>query len=218
MPKQGVVFDFNGTLFWDTKLQNESWDCFLRNYGFSLNEEQKNKYIHGINAKDTFEYLFKREMGAEEVDRLTEEKEVIYRQMCLDEGMEFAPGAEDLIRFLKENEVEIAIATASAKNNVEFFIGHFHLLRFFKRDHIIFNDGTLRGKPHPDLFIKAINAIGIKPEETIIFEDSQAGLEAAKRAGAGNIIIVNSTNTTYFGFEYQQISHFDEFDRSLFLS
>jgi len=217
MQKQGVVFDFNGTLFWDTKLQNDSWDSFLRNYGLSLNEEQKNKYIHGINAKDTFEYLFKRDMGAEEVDRLTEEKEVIYRQMCLDEGMEFAPGAEELIRFLIENDVEIAIATASAQNNVEFFIEHFHLLRYFKRAHIIFNDGTLRGKPHPDLFTKAIKAIGTKPEVTTIFEDSHAGLEAAKRAGAGNIIIVNSTNTVYPGFHYRQISHFNKLDRSIFL-
>ncbi len=217
MPKQGVVFDFNGTLFWDTKLQNDSWDCFLRNYGFSLNEEQKIKYIHGINAKDTFEYLFKRKMRAEEVDRLTEEKEVFYRQMCLDEGMEFAPGAEALIRFLKENNVEIAIATASAKNNVEFFIEHFGLLRYFKRDHIIFNNGRLRGKPHPDLFAKAIEAIGTKPARTTIFEDSLAGLEAAKRAGAGNIVVVNSTNASYPGFDHQQICHFDEFDRSLFL-
>ena len=115
MQKQGVVFDFNGTLFWDTELQNRSWDKFLDKYEFKLSEEEKLTWVHGINAMDTFEYLFKRPCSAEEVFRLTEEKEVIYRKMCLEQGMEWAAGALELIEFLKENNVPIAIATASAK-------------------------------------------------------------------------------------------------------
>ena len=212
----GVVFDFNGTLFWDTHLQNESWDRFLEKYGFSLSEEEKKKYIHGINAKDTFEYLFKRELDDDEVYRLTEEKEVIYRSMCLEHGMQLAPGAEQLIRFLMSSGVALGIATASAKNNVDFFIQHFNLLSYFTPGHIIYNDGTMRGKPHPDLFNKAISALGTKPEETLIFEDSHAGIEAALRSGAAEVIIVNSANADYNGLPCRQITDFGEVDRSLF--
>lgn len=213
---KGVVFDFNGTLFWDTHLQENSWDRFLEKYDFTLNEEEKRKYIHGINAKDTFEYLFKRELDAAEVYRLTEEKEVIYRKMCLEHGMQLAPGAEELIRFLAGSGVALAIATASEKNNVEFFIRHFPLLNYFKREHIIFNDGTMRGKPHPDLFNKAIKTIGTKPEETLIFEDSHAGIESAIGSGAAKVVIVNSANAGYDGFSCQQIVDFSAVDRSLF--
>ena len=212
----GVVFDFNGTLFWDTHLQNESWNRFLEKYGFSLSEEEKKKYIHGINAKDTFEYLFKRELDDDEVYRLTEEKEVIYRSMCLEHGMQLAPGAEQLIRFLMSSGVALGIATASAKNNVDFFIQHFNLLDYFTPGHIIYNDGTMRGKPHPDLFNKAISALGTKPEETLIFEDSHAGIEAALRSGAAEVIIVNSANADYNGLPCRQITDFGEVDRSLF--
>ena len=216
MKIKGVVFDFNGTLFWDTHLQENSWDRFLEKYGFTLNGEEKKKYIHGINAKDTFEYLFKRELDDAEVYRLTEEKEVIYRTMCLEHGMQLAPGAEQLISFLADSGVALAIATASAKNNVEFFIQHFPLLTYFKREHIIYNDGTMRGKPHPDLFNKAIKTIGTKPEETMIFEDSHAGIESAKRSGAGKVVIVNSANADYDGFTHQQITDFAAVDRGLF--
>ncbi|WP_321348890.1 HAD family phosphatase [uncultured Draconibacterium sp.] len=212
----GVVFDFNGTLFWDTHLQNESWDRFLEKYGFSFSEEEKKKYIHGINAKDTFEYLFKRELDDSEVYRLTEEKEVIYRSMCLEHGMQLAPGAEQLIRFLMSSGVALGIATASAKNNVDFFIQHFNLLSYFTLGHIIYNDGTMRGKPHPDLFNKAISALGTKPEETLIFEDSHAGIEAALRSGAAEVIIVNSANADYNGLPCRQITDFGEVDRTLF--
>jgi len=218
MQNKGVVFDFNGTLFWDTKEQNDSWDVFLENYGLELSEVEKNKWVHGINAKDTFEYLFKRPVDNNEVDCLTEEKEVIYREMCLNEGMKWAPGALELIHFLKENNIPMAIATASAKNNVEFFIEQLDLLDHFKREHIIYNDGTLRGKPHPDLFTKAIEVLGLPAKNVTVFEDSLAGVEAAENAGAGAIIIVNGNEEHAKRYTHPIISHFNEFDRSSLVS
>lgn len=213
MLKYGVVFDFNGTLFWDTKLQNDSWDKFLAKYGFCLSDEEKDKYVHGINMKDSFEFLFKRKLDAGEVYCLSEEKETIYRQMCLEHGMGMAPGALDLIQFLKTKDVEIAIATASAKNNVEFFIEHFYLYDYFKPEHIIYNDGTMRGKPSPDLFNKAIAAIGVNKGRVTIFEDSLAGLESAKNSGARNVISVNWKGEKFTVCGFQNIRHFDEFER-----
>lgn len=218
MQKQGVVFDFNGTLFWDTELQNRSWDEFLVNYGLELSAEEKDTWMHGVNAKDTFEYLFKRPCSKEEVDRLTEEKEVIYRRMCLEEGMKWAPGALELIHFLKENNVPVAIATASAKNNVEFFIQHMGLLDYFSRDRIIFNDGTSRGKPHPDLFNKAILALGLSASGVTIFEDSISGVEAARNAGAANVVVVNGTPERFGKYNYSIITHFEQVDRNVFLN
>ena len=216
MKKQGVVFDFNGTLFWDTELQEKSWGKFLHKYGFELNEEERNTWIHGINAKDTFEYLFKRTCSAEEVHRLTEEKEVIYRGMCLEQGIKWAPGALELIEFLKENEVPVAIATASDKNNVDFFIEQLDLLKYFHSKNIIYNDGSMRGKPNPDLFNKAIDALGIPAKHVTIFEDSLAGVEAARNSGAGNVYVVNG-NGRFKKYDYPVISHFDQVDRTQFL-
>lgn len=217
MKQKGVVFDFNGTLFWDTELQNRSWDRFLEKHGFKLTTAEKHTWIHGINAKDTFEYLFQRACSPAEVYELTEEKEVIYRQMCLDQGMKWAPGAAELIEFLLENNVEIAIATAAAKNNVEFFIEQLDLLTFFKRERIIFNDGSMRGKPNPDLFSKAIETLDMKPEEVTIFEDSLAGVEAARRSGAGNIYIINGEKELFRNYNYPIISHFNQVDKSVFV-
>ncbi len=216
MNERAVVFDFNGTLFWDTKQQNDSWDQFLTKYNFRLSAEEKTTWVHGINAKDTFEYLFKRECTDDEVFRLTEEKEVIYREMCLEGKMELAPGAQSLIGFLKSNGIKIAIATAAGKNNVEFFIEHFNLLAYFDRENIIYNDGTVRGKPHPDLFNKAIEQLRVDKKQVTIFEDSLAGIEAAKNSGAGNVVVVNGNNEHHGIFNFPVIKDFNEFDRSVF--
>lgn len=52
-------------------------------------------------------------------------------------------------------------------------------------------DGILSGadverpKPAPDCFLEAMRREGCSPDETLVFEDSEIGLEAARRSGAG---------------------------------
>lgn len=181
-----------------------------------FSDREKQEYIHGRNGRDTFEYIFKRSITDDEIEELTEEKEIIYRQKCLNNIMEFAPGAISFIEYLIENEIEMAIATASGKKNVDFFIEHFDLLRYFREDHIIYNDGKARGKPFPDLFNSAIRVLGIAKEQITVFEDSTSGIDAANNAGVGNIIIVNSANKNFAQYNHQVIRHFDEVERGNF--
>jgi len=122
MEKGGVIFDFNGTLFWDTELQEVSWDKYLAAHGINLTREQKKEYIHGRNGRDTLEILFKRKLTDQEVLQYTEEKEIIYRSDCLKSKMELAPGAVKLLDYLKEKGIPMAVATAAGKSNVDFFI------------------------------------------------------------------------------------------------
>ncbi len=209
----GVVFDFNGTLFWDTEYQERSWDTYLAKWGVELTKEEKMTHIHGRNGKDSFEYIYKKTLDGEEVARLIEEKEEYYREECEQQDVALAPGAVPLIEELLERGVSIAIATAAGKTNVEYFIRKFDLLAYFTREHIVYNDGTIAGKPAPDLFLKAMRRLGTENGNTTVFEDSYAGIQSAENAQAGNIIIVNSNNETY-PFPYKTIRHFDEVDRA----
>jgi len=213
MKKGGVIFDFNGTLFWDSEYQESSWDEYLKTHNIKLTKSQKKEYIHGRNGKDTFEILFNRKLNDLEVHQLVEEKEILYREECLKHKMELAPGAKSLLEYLKNKEIPIAIATASGKTNIDFFIEKFNLLAYFELDHIIYNDGSTKGKPNPDLFEKAIQRLGIKKENSIIFEDSYSGIQAAINCKVSTVIIVKSTEEEYKSFDLTTISHFSEFDK-----
>ena len=213
MKKGGVIFDFNGTLFWDSEYQESSWDEYLKTHNIKLTKSQKKEYIHGRNGKDTFEILFNRKLNNLEVHQLVEEKEILYREECLKHKMELAPGAKSLLEYLKNKEIPIAIATASGKTNIDFFIEKFNLLAYFELDHIIYNDGSTKGKPNPDLFEKAIQRLGIKRENSIIFEDSYSGIQAAINCKVSTVIIVKSTEEEYKSFDLTTISHFSEFDK-----
>ena len=215
MRKGGIIFDFNGTLYWDSEYQEIAWDKYLKTHNIYLTKAQIKEYTHGRFAKDNLEFFLKRKLSVLEVEQYTEERELIYRNECLKHKMKLAPGAVDLLEYLKEQNIPIAIATAAGKTNVDFFIDKFNLFKYFKNEHIIYNDGTIRGKPHPDLFEKAIRILGVKKTESIIFEDSFSGIQAAMNCNVKNVIIVNSTNENYSEFNFPVIEHFDEFDRNL---
>lgn len=190
----GIIFDFNGTMFFDEKFQEKAWRKFLEiKIGREVSEEEFHEYIHGRNSEVTLPYFLKKELTKEEVMSLEEEKEVIYRQLCLEsEDFKLADGISEFLDKLVKLEIPMTIATASALNNVKFFFEHLHLDKWFEFDKVVFNDGVLPGKPEPDLFLKAAEKINMDIENCIIFEDSKSGIKAARRAKAKKAIGVAS--------------------------
>jgi HAD superfamily hydrolase (TIGR01509 family) len=216
MTYKGVIFDFNGTLLWDTAMHNKAWDMFLFRHSILLTDTEKNEIIHGRNNEDIFPDLFRRSMSNEEIGLFIHEKEAIYRELFTADPLDFAPGAGDFIRFLNDRGTGVAIATASGYENVDFYLTFLGLGKLVKEQHIIYNNGRIKSKPHPEIFEIALASLGLKGEEAIIFEDSFAGIRAAENAGAGKVVIVNSTDNDYSTYGHQVITSFDQVDRHLF--
>lgn len=219
MSKKGVIFDFNGTLLWDTHLHNAAWDIFLERYGFSLSDEEKHQRIHGRLNSEILPDLFENRLTEADIERYTLEKEHIYQRLCLElDDFSLADGTIELFGKLQELGIPFVIATASDWVNVEFYIRTLNLHRWFTKESIIYNDGIVRGKPFPDLFNNALKVLGIKGADAAIFEDSIAGVKAAEAAGAGMIVIVNSNDSNYTEYEdkYPIITDFKEIDMSWF--
>ncbi len=214
----GVIFDFNGTLFWDTKLHNKAWDIFLTKHGLFLSDEDKFKKMHGKNNKDLFLELFNKPLSDVEIQKYVLEKEGLYQDLCLQTDMQLAPGASDFLDFLKDEKIPFTIATASGKENLDFYFEHLPLTRWFKYDKVVYNNGKIKGKPDPQIYQDALAIIGKQPEDVIIFEDAVAGLQSARNAKAGKIIVVNSNDDDYTDWsDCQIIKNFDEVDRTQFV-
>lgn len=190
---KGIIFDFNGTLFWDSEIQENAWKTFgTKLSGRNITDEEFNTYFHGRTNKDTLEYLTERVLTDKEVNELAQQKESIYRDLCKSDLNKFklAPGVERYLDYLKENNIPFTIATASEINNVNFFIKEFQLDKWFDIIKIVYDDGTFRGKPEPDIYLKASEALNIQPDNCIVFEDALSGVQSAQRAGVKKIIAV----------------------------
>ena len=61
------------------------------------------------------------------------------------------------------------------------FLAHIGLADAF--DTIVASEDTDRHKPDPDPFLEAARRLGARPERCVVWEDSDLGLEAARRGG-----------------------------------
>lgn len=219
---KGIVFDFNGTLYWDSQLHYDAWREFskiIRGYSFT-NEEMRDK-MFGHTNEDIIEYAIGKKPTEEMVEKYGKEKEALYRKRCLLEPDKFklAPGAIELLDYLKENNIPRTIATMSEWDNVEFYIKEFNLEKWFDLSKIVYSDGTIPGKPAPDIFQIAAKNIELEPRDCVVIEDAIAGIESAKAAGIGKIVAIASLEPLSF-YEnmtglYQIIKTFHEFDRTI---
>lgn len=221
---KGIIFDFNGTLFFDSEKHLEAWREFskhVREYPFT--DDEMRNYMFGRTNEDIITYLIGKRPDAKLVEELGREKEAVYRQMCIDDAQNtvLAPGAVEFLNYLKENNIPMTIATMSEKDNVDFYIEKFCLAKWFDIDKIVFADGTLPGKPAPDIYLKASEKLNLKPSECIVVEDAVSGIEAARAAGIGKIIAIASMESTdlYKNIPCvsQIIKNFDEINRNIFL-
>ncbi len=217
MQFSGVIFDFNGTLFWDTKLHNKAWDIFLTKHNLHLSDEEKFQKMHGKNNRDLFLSIFNTPLSDEEIARYIAEKEGLYQQLCLETDMQLAPGAVDFLDFLKKENIPFTIATASGKENVDFYFEYLPLTRWFEYDKVVYNNGRIKGKPDPQIYQLALSVISKQPQDVIVFEDAIAGLQSARNANAGKIIVVNSNDDDYTDWkDCPIIKSFNEVDRTQF--
>lgn len=187
----GIIFDFNGVLWWDNHLQDESWHDFsAEQRGYPLSDLEMAQDVHGRNGRYTLELLSGRPLSAQEVEDLMEQKETIYRRMCLQQGDDFrlSPGAEPLLDFLVAQNIPHTIATASARPNLDFFLEQLDLGRWFDTALFVYDDGTMAGKPAPDFYLAAAERLDLPPKSCVVVEDSISGLQAAHAAGIGCVI------------------------------
>ena len=218
---KGIIFDFNGTLFWDTKKHNEAWIEFSKQIrGFPFTEEELFKTT-GQTNRLILEYITGGTISKEESLKLSLEKEKIYREKCKNDPNTFhlAPGAEDLLNFLKEKKIPITIASSSEETNINFFIEGFKLEKWFDISKIIYDKGLFPGKPYPDMYVKASEVLNLNPSDCIVFEDTLSGIKSAYDAGIGKIFAITSEKPYDF---FQNIpgvtgilNNFNEFNRNL---
>jgi len=189
---EALVFDFNGTLFWDTEYNLRAWDFISRKYRGKPYTKEEVLLLNGRNSLETCRYFLGEDCPARRLQEIIEEKEDRYRKLCTEAGKpRLAPGAEQLIEQAYSRNLPIAIATGAPLSNLESYLKWFPSLSLFA-GHILHDDGIRKGKPEPDIYLEAMRMLATRPEGTVVFEDSPPGVEAANRAGITHIYVAAS--------------------------
>ena len=102
---KGVLFDFNGTLFFDSYLHIRAFEICFAKRGMSVpSAEFIVTNIFGISNENIYKTFFDPNATKDECLRFAEEKEGLYRSMCLENPslMKYTEGACELMRYLKK--------------------------------------------------------------------------------------------------------------------
>ena len=203
----GVIFDFNGTMFFDSDKHVKAWVEFTEELiGREITTKEKRVYVSNKSGREIIDHFLGYEISDDMYEQFSEEKEGIYRRLCNDdkENLKLAPGLEQFLDFLTENNVPRTIASVAPLSNMMYYFETFDLYRWFDTDKIVYHDKRLRDKPFPDLYLVACKMINMPPEKCLVFEDSSIGITAAQNAGIKHIVAINGDNPSLSidGFDY----------------
>lgn len=194
MRYKGIVFDFNGTMYFDSDKHEKAWNEIRQELGYEpLSPELFRQNTHGKTSKEILRYFFNNKYDDNKINFLIRRKGVIYRQLCLQDpnGMHLVDGLENYLDYLKANNVPIAIATSASDSSIKFYIEVFHLDKWFSREYIINTDSSMKSKPAPDIYLRAAKKLNLNPKDFIVYEDAPSGVMSAFNAGVEKIIGVN---------------------------
>ena len=198
MKFEGLIFDFNGVLWWDTHLHEFAWKQFSEHIrGTPFSSEELTVHVHGRNNRHTLEYLTGDPVAGDDLERLSQQKETLYRWLCLEQeaGFKLSPGAIELLDYIVARGIAHTIATASGKTNLDFFVEHLSLEKWFDIKKIVYDNGRRPGKPAPHIYLEAADRLALKPAQCVVVEDSHSGIQAAHAAGIGYIIALGPLDT-----------------------
>ena len=98
----------------------------------------------------------------------------------LEQAIPWRPGARELLKLLKDNNVKTALVTGSMHRMAQKVAEQIGFEAF---DVILGGDDVVKGKPHPESYLTAASMLGVDPTHCVAFEDSLTGITAAEAAG-----------------------------------
>jgi beta-phosphoglucomutase len=179
-PGWALIFDLDGVIVDSNPVHSACWREYLAGCGISVGGDFDSR-MYGRRNDEIVRSVFGEGLDPAEVLRHGAEKEKLYRRRMgpvLNERL--VPGLRAFLE--KRKELPMAVASNAERANVDFVLDTAGLRRYFRA--VVDGGQVKRPKPDPEVFLRAAELLKRSPAACIIFEDSLAGVEAARAAGA----------------------------------
>lgn len=171
-----IIFDMDGTLFDTQRICIPAWDFAGENQGIG----GMGKHIPavcGMNKTSWSKYVLDIYPNID-IDRFNNEA----RQYVIDNlDVKFMPGIEELLKFLNNNGIKMALASGSSRKSINHHLKAVDAEKYFEV--IVSGEDVIRSKPDPEIFLKTAELMGVQQKDCFVFEDSENGIKAGYAAG-----------------------------------
>ncbi|WP_010663554.1 beta-phosphoglucomutase [Marinilabilia salmonicolor] len=179
---KACLFDLDGVIVDTARYHFIAWKALAEELGFEFTEKD-NERLKGVSRMRSLDILLEIgniEMEQEKKEELATRKNDHYRSFITQmKPDEILPGATEFIKELKENNIKIALGSAS--KNAMTILDRLQLTDWF--DAVVDGTKVSKAKPDPEVFLKGAEELNVLPGECVVFEDAEAGVEAALAGG-----------------------------------
>jgi beta-phosphoglucomutase len=179
-PFDAILFDFDGVLLDSEPVHFACWSEALAPLGMKLDWDDYARLCIGISERATVELFARLQRPPAEPDviwaRYPLKKDLFRRRMA--EGPPFVPGLDDFLASLAP-AYKLAVVSSSSRSEIEPLLDRAGLRRRFGA--LVTNEDVTRHKPEPDAYLLAARLLEVK--RPLVVEDSDSGMESARRAG-----------------------------------
>ncbi|MEZ5352025.1 MAG: HAD family phosphatase [Bryobacteraceae bacterium] len=173
------LFDLDGVIIHSMPLHNLAWERYLLSHGIEPGDIEKR--MHGLRNDDIVRDYFGGNLPEEDVYEHGAAKERLWREMMAPELDNWiVAGVREFIRAC--STTPMAVASNAEVPNIEFVLNGAGLRPHFQA--IVDGHQVERPKPAPDIYVRAASLLGVAPQDCVVFEDSIAGIQAGREAGA----------------------------------
>ena len=102
------------------------------------------------------------------------------REQLAEHGVPWQPGAQALLKSVRDAGVPTALVTMSVRSMAEDIVA---AIPFHAFDLLVTGDEVAEPKPHPEPYLTAAERLGVDIAECVAIEDSPPGLRSATSAG-----------------------------------
>jgi beta-phosphoglucomutase family hydrolase len=178
---RGIIFDCDGTLADTMPLHYEAWMTVLNRYRLAMSEDRFYA-LGGWPTRRVAELLISESGRAIDVERISREKETLFEEML----PQVRP-IELVVEVVRRHQgrLPMAVATGAVRPICEQILRQIGLPDEF--DTIVSSEDIEHHKPAPDAFLEAARRLGVEPRYCQVYEDTDPGIEAARRAGMESV-------------------------------
>lgn len=177
----GAIFDCDGTLADTMPLHFRAWCETLSRRDAAISEALFYD-LGGVASTEIVRILNDRDGFGLDVMETAAEKEERYVRL-----LPQAPPVARVVALVHAwaGRYPLAVASGGIRPLVETTLIGLGIRELFQA--VVTAEDVLRGKPNPEIFLLAAERLGVAPERCIVLEDSDLGLEGARRAGMNGV-------------------------------
>lgn len=187
---KAVLFDMDGTLTDTEKYYQKAWPESLAHFGYEMSAE-KPLILRSLGRPYALEQF--KEWYGDDFDywEVRNYRKQLVEGILKETGIPLKPGAKEILKWLRDNGVFVALVTANDKDRAERYTKKIGLFEYF--DAIVCADMVEYGKPAPDIYAYACRELNVNPKDTLAVEDSPNGCMSAYGAGCNVVMVPDLT-------------------------